>query len=397
MTDDVAELRAFAASLLDTVTERGAEVAERVRERIPFYRDASSVSLADLETSCGENIRFVIDALAQGVPTDPAPAAGTGVRRAQADVPLPAVLAAYRIGFQVTWERFADEARAHGISADSILAATADAMVAHDVFTEAMARAYNSTVTARIVSQEAERSALVEALLGGAVLDRRTLWEVADLLGLPVSGRFVVASAVLAQPGRFALPGVETDLLGVGCRSAWRLLADVQVGVVDLGDTRLERVMEVLGSGTARVGLSPEFDEISAAARATELARLAGTAAPADGGVVRFEDQPVRVAAAAGGEVAQRVAAEVLGPLDALADAERYTLLETLQVWVEAGGSATKAGERLFCHANTVRYRLRRLEEKTGRRLDRPADVAALVLALETQSTQSWSERKSST
>ena len=79
----------------------------------------------------------------------------------------------------------------------------------------------------------------------------------------------------------------------------------------------------------------------------------------------------------------QRLATEVLGPLDTLADAERYTLLETLRVWVDVGGSATKAANVLYCHANTVRLRLRRIEDKTGRRLDRPGDLAALCLALE--------------
>ena len=34
---------------------------------------------------------------------------------------------------------------------------------------------------------------------------------------------------------------------------------------------------------------------------------------------------------------------------------------------LSAGGSATAAGQALFCHPNTVRYRLRRVEELTGR------------------------------
>jgi DNA-binding PucR family transcriptional regulator len=39
--------------------------------------------------------------------------------------------------------------------------------------------------------------------------------------------------------------------------------------------------------------------------------------------------------------------------------------------------------ERLCCHPNTVRYRLRRIEQRTGRSLSRPRDVAELCLALE--------------
>ena len=113
------------------------------------------------------------------------------------------------------------------------------------------------------------------------------------------------------------------------------------------------------------------------------MARLAARVTADGVGVVRFEDRPIGVAVAAAGDIMDRVAAEILGPLESLADAERYTLLETLRVWIDVGGSASKAASRLYCHANTVRYRLRRFEEKTGRRLDRPADVAAVCLALE--------------
>ncbi|MDO7868233.1 PucR family transcriptional regulator [Nocardioides jiangxiensis] len=377
-------LGGLTAVLLGTLRERSVEVAHQVRERIDFYRESGVVTLDDLAASCEENLRFVIDGLARGVVGDPAPAAATGVRRAEAGVPLPAVLAAYRVGFRTMWEHVADECARRGIPAELVVGAAADAVVANDVFTEAMSAAYNATLTAQLVRREAERTALVEALLSGTVVDRRTLWEVADLLGLPVAGTYVVAAAVLPAPGRSALVGVETELARVGCRSTWRLLPDVQVGIIDAGTVHVERVVEVLeAEGRARVGVSPVFEDLTGAARALELARLSAAAAPAAGGVLRFGDDPVGIAVAASGDVFGRVADDVLGPLDSLAEAERYTLLETLEVWVEVGGSATKTATRLSCHANTVRHRLRRFEEKTGRRLDRPRDVAALCLALE--------------
>jgi sugar diacid utilization regulator len=37
----------------------------------------------------------------------------------------------------------------------------------------------------------------------------------------------------------------------------------------------------------------------------------------------------------------------------------------------------------LFCHPNTVRHRLRRIEKHTGRSLSRPRDVAELCLMFE--------------
>ena len=54
-------------------------------------------------------------------------------------------------------------------------------------------------------------------------------------------------------------------------------------------------------------------------------------------------------------------------------------------MWVENDGSIRTVGELLFCHPNTVRYRLHRIERRTGRSLSRPRDVAELCLAFEVQ------------
>ncbi|MET8779807.1 helix-turn-helix domain-containing protein [Nocardia sp. NPDC004654] len=62
---------------------------------------------------------------------------------------------------------------------------------------------------------------------------------------------------------------------------------------------------------------------------------------------------------------------------------ERTRLLETLETWFGAGGSAAATCERLYLHANSVRYRLRRIEELTGRPLADPAAVRDLGAALE--------------
>ncbi|WP_083962616.1 helix-turn-helix domain-containing protein [Hoyosella altamirensis] len=50
---------------------------------------------------------------------------------------------------------------------------------------------------------------------------------------------------------------------------------------------------------------------------------------------------------------------------------------------MDADGSTAKAAARLVCHPNTVRYRLRRIEQHIGRQLSKPADTAAICLALE--------------
>jgi DNA-binding PucR family transcriptional regulator len=77
----------------------------------------------------------------------------------------------------------------------------------------------------------------------------------------------------------------------------------------------------------------------------------------------------------------------VLDGLADLTDEERDILLETFQVWQDNEASADNAAKALFCHPNTVRQRLRRIEKRSGRSLSRPRDVAELCLAFEVHHT----------
>ena len=66
-----------------------------------------------------------------------------------------------------------------------------------------------------------------------------------------------------------------------------------------------------------------------------------------------------------------------------LPEADRETFFETFRVWQDNDASINVSAERLFCHPNTVRQRLRRIEKHTGRSLSRPRDVAELCLMFE--------------
>lgn len=381
---DVSRLAELGSALIADVHARGAEVARAVRERVPFYRDNATVPEEELVASCTANLRFAFEAITGHGATDPAPAADTGSRRAALEVPLSAVLAAYRIGFHAIWDEVVAQGRAVGLSADELLLATSLAMAAHDLYSDEMATAYNEALTSRIRGQEAERSALVEAVLAGTLTERRTLWEAADLLGLPHAGPYVVAAARLPRPGRLALPGVETTLAEHQVSSAWRLLPELQVGILAGSPEHLgDLLASVADKARARVAVSPPFDDLTGAGQAMEWARLTVVSSPSSPGVSHFDENPVGIAAAVAPDLMRRVAGGVLAPLQELPEPDREVLLGTLRAWVEAGGTTARTASRLHCHENTVRHRLRRVEELIGRRLDAPADIAAVCLALE--------------
>lgn len=56
-------------------------------------------------------------------------------------------------------------------------------------------------------------------------------------------------------------------------------------------------------------------------------------------------------------------------------------LIATLQAYAAANLNATQTAEDLHMHVNTVRYRLGRIEERTGCDLRRLADVLELLVA----------------
>ena len=86
--------------------------------------------------------------------------------------------------------------------------------------------------------------------------------------------------------------------------------------------------------------------------------------------------------ATAPGEARRAFQASLLSPLLDY-DADHGTeLVRTLRVFLDCSGSWTKAAEAMFVHVNSLRYRMRRVEELTGRDLGSLADQAALLLAL---------------
>jgi hypothetical protein len=377
--------------MLARASKLGKTMADLLCQEIDAYRDGSVVTKDQVAESCVANLTFVFHSLAADADVDVSPAERTGTERALAGVPLPAVMTAYRIGFRFMWEETLATARAAAIPTDSILDATARIFLAQDTFTQAMSTAYRQQLTVQILEREEERSALVEALLSQRITNTQSLWEAADLLRLPTSGPYVVVAAELPAIGKLGLPTIENKLSIRDIRSAWRLLPDLQVGIVHLRGPAtaksLDTVVEVLRqAATARVGISPPFHELAETSDALRFARLAVTGKPSlDSFVAVFDDSMLAVAAVSAPEVMAKIRSSVLGRLKALPAEECALLLDTFQAWVEAGGSANDTAAKIYCHPNTVRHRLHRIEELTGRSLARPKDLAELCMAFEVE------------
>jgi DNA-binding PucR family transcriptional regulator len=74
--------------------------------------------------------------------------------------------------------------------------------------------------------------------------------------------------------------------------------------------------------------------------------------------------------------------ANVLGPVEAGEGDYGDELLRSLDVFIEHNGHWEKAANALFCHRHTLRYRIRRVEQLTGRDFSNARDRIEFWLAL---------------
>src|SRR5258708_7121332 len=208
----------------------------------------------------------------------------------------------------------------------------------------------------------------------------------ASWLRLPARGPFVVMAAEVPAVGSEALPKIESMLRGLDVYSAWRLQPDLQVGIVHVKSER--QLDEILGLvsrlATDRVGVSSCFDDLRDTPQALYFAKVMQRGRPHHSSPVAvFDGSILATAAVAAPEVVLKSILNALRGFEDLPEDERETLCETFRVWQDNDASVRRTAEVLFCHPNTVRHRLRRIEKHSGRSLSRPKDLAELCLASE--------------
>ncbi|MFI5609120.1 PucR family transcriptional regulator [Amycolatopsis sp. NPDC051903] len=215
-------------------------------------------------------------------------------------------------------------------------------------------------------------------------------------LGFPASAQVVTLSAEVSGGG----PGLTQVLVE-------ELLAAVPpptlVGTVD-GDTyalfpapdRLGRLADglresvravepALGAARLSVGLSraPDAAGLRAGVQEARHARTLAALAPGRATVLAGDEvaSHVLLLAAVPADLRSSFGEKVLGPVLAYDAAHGSELMATLKAFLEHSGSWTQTSGALHLHVNTLRYRISRISELTGRDLGRFADRVDLYLA----------------
>jgi purine catabolism regulator len=162
----------------------------------------------------------------------------------------------------------------------------------------------------------------------------------------------------------------------------------------ELGDRLVDRAAEAMGvrpaAGVGRavpVGRAREaYHEARCALEARELGAGAHNGRNGDGesGVATFRDLgSFQLLLSLQDSDALRLFCEsLLGPIEHGEGHYGGELMRSLEAFIECNGQWEAAARRLFCHRHTLRYRIRKVEELTGRDLGSARDRIEFWLAL---------------
>ncbi|MGY2127039.1 PucR family transcriptional regulator [Blastococcus sp. SYSU DS0617] len=370
---------------LDAMTDRMVDVLSRTE---PAYRDFIADSEEELRRSTRDNLEHGLLALV-GAPVPDRPALHgareVGRRRAAQGIPLEAVLRAYRLGGQVTWEALLKVSAQAGGRHDTLLLQVAGTVWrTNDGECAALAEGYRDEQRRLAGVDEETRRRMLDGLLDGRGDDPAFVRTAADLLAMSLDGRLMAVVALPDESGGPGLDGVGPELLRHGVRSVWGSRSGAQVGVIALGALSAAEIRGRLQAlTTGPVGVSAPVDGAGAVSSAYRLAETAARTLPrATRRVVTIDERLPEALLSNSPEISSRLVGQTLGGLLALPADEREVLLDTLAAFLASDGSPTRAADELYCHRNTVMHRLRRIEQVTGRKVADPRARLQWQLAL---------------
>jgi hypothetical protein len=378
-------LRALGSVLLDEVDVLADRLTVMVLQREPVYAERDLVE--ELRAACGANLERGVQVIAAQVPegVDPEDTSRrTGRRRARQGVPLEVVLRAYRLGGRVLWEALLSTSRGRfsGAYDTALLDAASYVWRVNDSSSSALVQAYRLEELRMQSHDLSRRHAVLDGLVEGRGGDPAFLRDAATVLGLPDAGAVLCVVAPVDPSGEDPLRSPQEALAAHGILSAWFLRPRDEVGLVALGSRPQQVVLDALRPcAVGRVGVSPVVDGLGAIDAGYRMAHTAARTLAGPGLAVLDERLPEALLVDSP-ELLPRVVRTALGGLLDLPAADRDTLLTTLEELLASGGSPTHAAAALFCHRNTVIYRMRRIEAATGRSIGDPRDRLLLTLGV---------------
>jgi hypothetical protein len=293
-----------------------------------------------------------------------------------------ALLSAYRVGARVAWRELAETAVDAGVPAD-MLADFAELVFAYiDELSAASVAGHADELETSGRVRQGYLDRLASGILRADPADALVAAaERADWTP-PKTLTAVIVPSAQVRPVQGLLD--QRTLSSVGDLAS---LAD-GLGVLlvpDVGGRARTRLMRTLRGRSAVAGPARTWllasTSYARAARALEL-RDELVDGLVDDATYDTEEHLADLVLTADREAVADLRSQVLAPLQDLRPATRQKLAETLRAWLLHQGRRDDVAAALFVHPQTVRYRMGQLRELYGERLDDPAMVRDLTIAL---------------
>ncbi|MFW6774102.1 PucR family transcriptional regulator [Nocardioides sp. CPCC 205120] len=354
-----------------------------------WYAKADDRLRADVRQNTREHIRSGLQALA-GRKTSGTRTTDvwreTGRRRARQRVQLELVLNSYTLGARLLWEAMLELAGSGHPDIDDQVLVVAGQQLWHnlDVQNAVLIDAYRRESARRERRDLQRQQGYLDGLVDGRGADHGFATESAAALGISADEPVACVVAPFDGPLDEPLTTPDDRLERTGRTSHWHVRGGHLFGLVPMGGLGTAQLAEILRpAATGRVGVASSPEGIGGFATAYQLAaRAAQTVPRGRTAVVLVDDRLPEVLLAGSPEVTALLVERSVAPLLAQSPHQARVLLDTLAVLLDCNVSPSRAAEQLYCHRNTVIYRLKQIEQLTGRDLHDPRQRLLLTLGL---------------
>jgi sugar diacid utilization regulator len=374
------------------------EGVRRIRAEIGAYaRLADPAFVADVREHVALHHEALLRSLAAGRPLERdemsfiRPRATRRVGR----IPLASFLRAFRTYMEVIWDAVLASA-VDERSKDTALMAVGIVMRYIDVATTEAAEIYLEGERLQSAQGEGLRRDLVEDLLAGRAPAPGAKLGAARDAGLVDGARLVlVAAAPMGEPGEEQRLRAAASAIARAFASPVEPLTVVrQQEVICIAPARRDpaELAAALSSAQQRlaregiplaVGVSADVQGIAGVPEAYGEASAAVERLRPRGGVLAMATlSAFDCLAMFGQQAARRRVPPAIRRFVAEDRADGGVLITTLREYAESDFNVKAAAARLFVHPNTARYRLAKIEERTGLDLRSFADVQELLIAV---------------
>jgi hypothetical protein len=397
-----AERRRILTAMLERTDALVQSTVEAIRSEIPAYAAQEASFLVDVRDQVRRHYRVKLRLLLEErrvTLQDIAFARGAALRRARAGFALEDYLNAFRVAQQVFWEGVLACAADTPLGREAALTLTAPLLRYCDFVSTHVGHAYVESQQYVVADADRERRDLLEHLLAGTMPTRGPLLAAARAYGIGAETPMMVALAVPVGPRADAdTPHAASAMIARAVPRQAKILVVVRqaeivavpalchgVGAAELCD-HLEAAHDRLRrEGTSlAMGISTVANGVAELPRASLEARTALGSVGDGGGLVALPRlSPLDYLVLRADDTARWL---VDGRLRAFLDDDRArggALIATVRAFADANLNLRLAAARLQVHPNTAQYRLRRIQERTGRNPRRVADLLGLLVAIE--------------